>query len=61
MGTPTMLVVNRAQVAALLDLDTIIDNLTTAMTALSSGAASAPNRNAALVPDRDGFLAAMPR
>jgi len=55
-----MLVLSRAEVAALLDLDALIEGLATTMTELSNGVASAPERNASLVPDRDGFLAAMP-
>jgi alanine dehydrogenase len=49
-----------AQVEALLDLDELIDALASAMADLSGGRASAPDRNAALVPEHDGFLAAMP-
>ncbi|WP_414505018.1 ornithine cyclodeaminase family protein [Streptomyces sp. NEAU-L66] len=55
-----MLVLGRSQVEALLDLDALIDALASAMTDLSAGRASAPDRVAALVPERDGFLAAMP-
>jgi alanine dehydrogenase len=55
-----MLVLNRAQVEALLDLDALIDALASAMADLSAGRASAPDRVAALVPEHDGFLAAMP-
>ncbi|MFI5825090.1 ornithine cyclodeaminase family protein [Streptomyces rishiriensis] len=55
-----MLVLGRSQVEALLDMDTLIDALATAMTDLSEGRASAPDRVAAQVADRDGFLAAMP-
>ncbi|MDP9240966.1 MAG: ornithine cyclodeaminase family protein, partial [Actinomycetota bacterium] len=54
-----MLVLDRAQVEALLDLPALIDALAAAMLDLSSGAASVPPRNAATVRDR-GFLAAMP-
>ncbi|MGY5125515.1 ornithine cyclodeaminase family protein [Streptomyces nigrescens] len=55
-----MLVLGRSQVEELLDLDALIDALASAMTDLSAGRASAPDRVAALVPERDGFLAAMP-
>ncbi len=55
-----MLVLNRAQVESLLDLDALIDALATAMADLSAGRASVPDRTAAMVPERDGFLAAMP-
>jgi ornithine cyclodeaminase len=55
-----MLVLGRSQVEALLDTDTLIDALASAMADLSAGRASAPDRVAALVPERDGFLTAMP-
>ncbi len=55
-----MLVLGRSQVEALLDVDTLIDGLASAMTDLTAGRASSPDRVAALVPERDGFLAAMP-
>ncbi|MEV0638009.1 ornithine cyclodeaminase family protein [Streptomyces sp. NPDC050619] len=55
-----MLVLGRSQVEALLDIDRLIDALAPAMADLSAGLASAPNRVAALVPEREGFLAAMP-
>jgi ornithine cyclodeaminase len=55
-----MLVLDRAQVEMLLDLDVLIDALAVAMVDLSSGVASVPDRVAALVPDRNGLLAAMP-
>ncbi|MDT0353110.1 ornithine cyclodeaminase family protein [Pseudonocardia charpentierae] len=55
-----MLVLNRAQVESLLDLDALIDALAAAMADLSAGRASVPDRTAAMVPERDGFLAAMP-
>jgi ornithine cyclodeaminase len=55
-----MLVLGRSQVEALLDLDSLIDALASAMADLSAGRASVPARVAALVPGRDGFLAAMP-
>ncbi|MDX3537568.1 ornithine cyclodeaminase family protein [Streptomyces sp. MB09-01] len=55
-----MLVLGRSQIEALIDLDELIDALTPAMEDLSAGRASAPDRIAALVPERNGFLAAMP-
>ncbi|MFJ9150836.1 ornithine cyclodeaminase family protein [Streptomyces sp. NPDC102270] len=55
-----MLVLGRSQVEALLDVDSLIDALAPAMADLSAGRASVPDRVAALVPERDGFLAAMP-
>jgi ornithine cyclodeaminase/alanine dehydrogenase-like protein (mu-crystallin family) len=55
-----VLVLTAAQVEELLDLDELIDALAAAMADLSAGRASAPDRIAALVPERDGFLAAMP-
>jgi alanine dehydrogenase len=55
-----MLVVSGPEVERLLDLDALVDALATAMADLSSGKASVPERIAALVPERDGLLAAMP-
>jgi ornithine cyclodeaminase len=55
-----MLVLTRAQVEALLDVDALIDALASAMADLSAGRASVPDRVAALVPEQEGFLAAMP-
>ncbi|MGI5380415.1 ornithine cyclodeaminase family protein [Streptomyces sp. CA-251387] len=55
-----MLVLGRSQVEALLDMDTLIDALASAMADLSAGRASAPDRVAALVPEREALLAAMP-
>jgi ornithine cyclodeaminase len=55
-----MLVLTRSQIEALLDTDTLIDALATAMAELSAGRVSAPERVAALVPEHDGLLAAMP-
>ncbi|MEU0935459.1 ornithine cyclodeaminase family protein [Embleya sp. NPDC005971] len=55
-----MLVLGHSQVEALLELDALIDALAPAMADLSAGRASAPDRVAALVPERDAFLAAMP-
>ncbi|MHB9861447.1 ornithine cyclodeaminase family protein [Streptomyces sp. YIM S03343] len=55
-----MLVLGRSQVEALLDVDSLIDALASAMADLSAGRASVPARVAAQVPERDGLLAAMP-
>jgi ornithine cyclodeaminase len=55
-----MLVLGQSQVEALLDLDALIDALGSAMADLSSGRASSPDRVAALVPEQDGLLLAMP-
>lgn len=55
-----MLVLGRTQVESLLRVDTLIDALAAAMADFSAGRASVPDRVAALVPERDGFLAAMP-
>jgi ornithine cyclodeaminase len=55
-----MLILNRLQVEALLDVDALIDALAPAMADLSAGHASVPDRVAALVPEHEGFLAAMP-
>jgi ornithine cyclodeaminase/alanine dehydrogenase-like protein (mu-crystallin family) len=55
-----VLVLTGAQVEALLDLDELIDALAAAMADLSAGRASAPDRIAAVVPEQDGILAAMP-
>lgn len=55
-----MLVLSESQVEGLLDLDALIDALAPAMADLSAGRASVPDRIGALVPDRDGLLAAMP-
>jgi ornithine cyclodeaminase/alanine dehydrogenase-like protein (mu-crystallin family) len=41
-------------------VDALIDGLASAMADLSAGGASVPDRVAALVPEREGFLAAMP-
>jgi ornithine cyclodeaminase len=56
----TILVLDRAQVESLLDPAGLIDALAAAMADLSAGRASAPPRIAALVPEHDGFLGAMP-
>ncbi|MFI1255097.1 ornithine cyclodeaminase family protein [Streptomyces netropsis] len=55
-----MLVLGPTQVETLLDLDELIDTLASAMADLSAGRASAPDRVAALVPEREGLLGAMP-
>ena len=55
-----MLVLSRADVEALLDLDRLRETLARAMADLSAGRASMPPRIAALVAERDGLLAAMP-
>ncbi|MFE7172682.1 ornithine cyclodeaminase family protein [Streptomyces sp. NPDC057616] len=55
-----MLVLSRSQVEELLDMDSLINALAPAMADLSAGRASVPDRVAALVPEHDGFLAAMP-
>jgi len=49
-----------AEVEALLDLDALVDAVASAMADLSAGRASVPPRIAALVPERDALLAAMP-
>ena len=55
-----MLVLSAAEVSALLDLDELVEALRSAMIDLSAGRASVPPRVAALVPERDAMLAAMP-
>ena len=55
-----MLVLSRADVEAVLDLDALVEAVATAMVDLSRGRASMPPRVAAFVPDRHAFLAAMP-
>ena len=55
-----MLVLSRQEVRGLLDLDALIDGLADAMADLSAGRASVPDRIAALVPEREALLAAMP-
>ncbi|MBM7788268.1 ornithine cyclodeaminase family protein [Tenggerimyces flavus] len=55
-----MLVLSKADVQALLDIDALIDALAAAHVELSAGRVSMPSRVAATVPERDGFLAAMP-
>ncbi len=55
-----MLVVNRQDTAALLDLDDLRRSVAAAMADVSAGRASMPPRIAARVEDRDAMLAAMP-
>jgi alanine dehydrogenase len=55
-----MLVVNGAQAEALLNLDALIDALAAAMADLSAGRASVPDRIAAVVPEHEAVLLAMP-
>lgn len=55
-----MLVLTRDDVEALLDPDALIEAVARAMADLSAGVASVPARVAAMVDDRDAFLAAMP-
>ncbi|MBT2385628.1 ornithine cyclodeaminase family protein [Streptomyces sp. ISL-11] len=55
-----MLMIGPSQVEALLDRDALIEALASAMADLSAGHASVPARVAAVVPEREGFLAAMP-
>lgn len=55
-----MLLLSRREVEELLDLDELIDALADAMADLSAGRASVPDRIGALVPEREGLLAAMP-
>jgi alanine dehydrogenase len=55
-----MLVLTERDVASLLDPDALLDAVAAAMADASRGTASMPPRVAALVPSRQGFLAAMP-
>ena len=55
-----MLLLTRADVEALIEPDLLREEVASALAELSAGRASMPNRIAALVPDRDGLLAAMP-
>src|SRR5215217_7957460 len=55
-----VLVLSRTDVEALLDPVALIDALAATMADLSAGRASMPNRVAALVPEQDGLLGAMP-
>jgi ornithine cyclodeaminase/alanine dehydrogenase-like protein (mu-crystallin family) len=55
-----VLLLSRAEIEELLDVDALIDALAAAMSDVSAGRASVPNRVAARVAGRDGLLAAMP-
>jgi alanine dehydrogenase len=55
-----MLILNKAEVEALLDLDALVKALAAAMADLSAGRASVPPRIAAVVPERQAMLAVMP-
>jgi alanine dehydrogenase len=55
-----MLILSRAEVESLLDLDRLVDALAVAMVDLSRRRASTPPRVAASVADRHAMLAAMP-
>ena len=55
-----MLVLSRAEVERLIDPDRLREAVAKAMADLSSGKASMPARIAAIVPERDALLAAMP-
>ncbi|MGH2472685.1 MAG: ornithine cyclodeaminase family protein [Candidatus Limnocylindria bacterium] len=55
-----MLVLSRSDVEGLLDLDRLRETVARAMADLSAGRVSMPARIAALVPERDALLAAMP-
>ncbi|MDQ2983028.1 MAG: ornithine cyclodeaminase family protein, partial [Actinomycetota bacterium] len=55
-----MLVLSRPEVEGLIDLDRLREAVGKAMADLSSGKVSMPPRIAALVPERDALLAAMP-
>ncbi len=55
-----MLVLSRADVESLIDLDRLREAVAAAMADLSAGHVSMPSRIAAMVPERDALLAAMP-
>ena len=55
-----MLVLSRAEVESLIDLDRLREAVAGAMADLSAGRVSMPARIAAIVPERDALLAAMP-
>lgn len=55
-----MLVLSRAEVERLLDLDRLREAIAAAMVDVSAGRVSMPARIAAIVPERDALLAAMP-
>src|SRR5881296_112142 len=54
-----MLVLSKADVASLLDLDALVDALASAMADLSAGRSSVPPRVGARVEEKDALLAAM--
>ena len=55
-----VLLLTRRDVEELLDLDRLVDALARAMGDLTAGSASMPPRVAAMVPDQEALLAAMP-
>ena len=55
-----MLVLSRADVEAVLDLDRLVDAVAAAMVDMSQGRADVPNRIGAFVAEPEGLLAAMP-
>jgi len=55
-----MLVLSAAEIESLLDLDALVDAIRDAMIDLSAGRVSMPPRVAALVPEQEALLAAMP-
>jgi alanine dehydrogenase len=55
-----VLVLSRADVEAVLDLDRLVDAVAAAMVDLSQGRADVPTRIAAFVAEREGLLASMP-
>ena len=55
-----MLVLSAAEIEGLLDLDALVDAVEAAMIDLSAGRVSMPPRVAALVPEQEALLAAMP-
>ncbi|MDP9275091.1 MAG: ornithine cyclodeaminase family protein [Chloroflexota bacterium] len=55
-----MLVLSRSDVEGLIDLDRLRETVAVAMAELSAGRVSMPSRIAAIVPERDALLAAMP-
>lgn len=55
-----MLILSRRDVEAVLDLDALLEAVAAAMAELSSGVASVPQRNAAMVEQVGGALLAMP-
>jgi alanine dehydrogenase len=55
-----MLVLTRAEVEKLLDLDALVDAVADGLADLSAGRASMPSRSVTLVPEAGGLLGAMP-